>query len=289
MPGNYRSDGYDNEVTDKRKKRGLISGLVVTGSVLTLSIMAINNWCPPIDKVYSPNSYYGGKISGEDPLNPKDVYNQMVLAKGGSVNATDCTVTTKKYLTGSALWLPGAGSRQIAWPVLSDQSGTYGDSPDIGANYNKDSKDQIIETANENNGYLHWYIWTKQNADMQIISPWSGVEFLNANIDDPTVIKVRPIGGGKTSSGEERWIEFHNVANWFCHINDKKAGASHTIRIGSNPDSNGIKEFPDDGSGWPVIGKATAETYMVGKRKTANGAEEECSPYYAINTDVDFP
>lgn len=267
----------------ERETKSLRSAIFVIIVSTFLGILVVLEYCEPIDKTFSPQSFYLGKYSKEVE-NPRDVYSKMVSSKVSSINASNCVLTpTYISLDDSSIWHPLGSNPDIAWPVKGVNSGSF-DNVDAGMGYNINESGEQIESNAEQNGYIHWYVWANAS-NMEIVSPWAQVKLLNSNVDnDSSVISMTAVGNSGTN-GETRWLEVRNIRNWFCHSSSSEHITSHRTRIGLNPDPGASDIFGDMGQGFAILGVATKDTYIVGMRRTSSGQSEECSPYYVFHPE----
>lgn len=276
---------FENQRHEANKRKSLASSAFILVIAGFLGALVIFDYCEPIDKSFSPMAYYEGKYSNEIE-NPRDIYNKMTIAKAASEKASDCILEpTFLDMDDESIYHPLGGSGDIAWPVKGATSGSF-DNKDAGEMYNLDSGGNQIESSAALKGYTHWYVWANAS-NMEIIAPWPQIQFLNANVDDNSfTISVMAVGAD--GEDETRWLEFHNVKNWFCHMNSDEHVSSHKTRIGKSPDEGASDTFGQMGQGFAVIGMADKKTYMVGKSKKAGGSEVECSPYYVFHPEEDI-
>lgn len=269
----------------ERETKSLKSMAFVLIVFLFLGALVIYEYCEPVDKTFSPQSFYMGKYSKEVE-NPRDVYSKMTSSKLSSITASNCTLTpTYLDLDDQSIWHPLGGNPDIAWPVLGVNSGSF-DNIDAGIGYNVNSEGEQIESSAELDGYIHWYIWANAS-NMQIVSPWAQVKLLNSNVDDESYI-IAMSAVGNNSSDETRWLEVRNIQNWFCHSFSSEHVSSHRTRIGLNPDPGASDIFGEMGQGFAVLGVATKETYIVGMSKSGSGQAKECSPYYVFHPEEEI-
>lgn len=283
--GNRNNGSYNQYEDDRReasKRRSLASSLFVILIAGFLGMLVIFDYCEPIDKSFSPMAYYEGKYSNEIE-NPKDIYNKMISAKFSTEKASDCKLEpTFIAMDDGSIYHPLSGSGDIAWPVKGATSGSF-DNKDAGEMYNVDSGGNQIESSAAVKGYTHWYLWAN-TSNMEIVSPWPQIQFLNANVDDnSSTISVMAVGAD--GEDEVRWLEFHNVKNWFCHMTSAEHVTSHKTRIGKSPDEGASDTFGQMGQGFAILGMADKNTYIVGKSKKVGGSEVECSPYYVFHPE----
>lgn len=264
---------------------GKLSTVFVLLVAAFLGILVINEYCPPIDKAFSPQAFYVGKYQ-KAIENPRDIYNKMVISKTSTVGASKCTLTTTYLnLDDDSVWHPLGSDGNIAWPVIGVNNGSF-DNKDAGVGYNIDSGGNAIESNAEVKGYTHWYIWANVS-DMRILSPWAQVKFVNSNVDDSSyTIAVMPVGGD--GEDETRWLEIRNVENWFCHMSSGSHVSSHSTRIGLNADAGAPDVLGEMGEGFAILGKADKKSYIVGMYKSDGGTSQECSPYYVFHPEEEI-
>lgn len=266
MPHSNDFDDIPNERSSGKidRNKRVLEIIIAIISILFIIILCGMNYVKPLDKMYSPESFYLGANRVSDREDPVSTYktlkgNAKYSAEYGACDTTWRSIGIDKLL----VW----NSEAKAMPVIPLDNSSW-------------DADAILDWATQYDGKttgisgneFYWYLWKDTTAadDMRIVAPWKHFNFRNNNS------KVSTIDVGPSKDGD-MYLSIRNAENWFCHIDLGKPCKSHSVKVGLGATEENLTKYDSVDNSFAIIGIATKDTYIVGMKR--EGSEFiECSP-----------
>lgn len=266
MPRNNDFDDIPNERSSGKidRNKRVLEIIIAILSILFIIILCGMNYVKPLDKVYSPQSYYLGANRVSDREDPVDTYktlkgNAKYSAEYGACSTDWRSIGIDKLF----LW----NSEAKAMPIVPIDNSSWNADAILDWATQFDGKTSAID-GNE----FHWYLWKDTTAadDMRIVAPWKNFNFRNTNT------RISTIDLGPSRDGD-MYISIKNVQNWFCHLDLDKQCKAHSVIIGSTAKDEKLRGYTSVDDSFAIIGMAKKDTYIVGMKREG-GEFIECSP-----------